>query len=93
MKVFILGLVLSRASPVLAATNCHSSERFGGRLVQVGDSERKVIQSAGSPDREANLENGFGAGVGYRLYYYQRGKTVRIDIQNGVGSQICVGRD
>jgi hypothetical protein len=94
MKYFtglILALVL--AGPALADKECSSEHRFGNSIVRVGDSERRVIQAAGQPDSRAQLQNGFGAGVGVRLDYYIRHMTVQIYVQGGTVSSVCRIRD
>jgi len=93
MKYAALVIWLSLAVPGWASTSCHSSERFGNSVVAVGDSERKVIQAAGRPDRERRLETRRGGAAGYRLDYYKRGKTVQVYVQGGVVTRICVIRD
>lgn len=73
----LAGLLLSLAA---AATD---SVRFGSQLIAVGDSEGKVYRVAGEPTRRIQLQNGFGAAMGYRLDYDQGNKTVEIVISGG----------
>lgn len=75
--VLIAGLLLA------FAVQASDSVRFGSRVITVGDSESKVIEIAGEPVRRVQLENKYGAAVGYRLDYEQGRKTVQIYISQG----------
>jgi len=89
--VLITGLIV--AAPSQARVSCSDTQRFGQSLVRVGDSERKVIQAAGRPDLERQLENRQGGAAGYRMDYYTREQTIQIYISGGVVSRICRVRD
>ena len=65
------------------AVQASDSVRFGSRVITVGDSESKVIEVAGEPERRVELQNKFGAAIGYRLDYEQGRKTVQIYISQG----------
>ena len=84
----LLGLLVVLAAPV-EAKRCGTSERFGGQLVRVGDSERRVLQVAGQPDLQRQLYNEQGAPAGYRLDYYKYRRTVQIYIRGGQVERVC----
>jgi hypothetical protein len=75
--VLVAGLLLAFG---VAASD---SVRFGSHVVTVGDSEGKVLQVAGEPDRRVALETKFGGAAGYRLDYERGRKTVQIYIEGG----------
>ena len=87
----VLLLVFSTLAFAQAELNCSSSERFGGKVIKVGDSERRVIEQ--DPDREVQLETSQGGAAGYRFDFYKRGRTVQIYTQSGVVTRICRLRD
>ena len=66
---------------------CYNSERFGNKLIQVGDGERLVLEQ--EPDREAQLENKFGAAAGYRYEFDRRNRTIQVYTESGVVTRIC----
>ncbi len=92
MKSLILVLAMLMATSALAV-DCGETQRFGQKLIRVGDSERRVIEAAGRPDSERRLENRYGGAAGYRMDYYQRGQTVQVYVQGGVVTRICRIRD
>jgi hypothetical protein len=57
--------------------------RFGSQVISPGDSEGRLRQVAGKPDRETPIESRHGGLEGYRLEYFQRGKSVQIEVVNG----------
>lgn len=87
---FILASLIATSA---AAVNCGETHRFGQKLVRAGDSERRVIESAGRPDLVRQLENRRGGAAGYRMDYYERGQTVQIYVSGGVVTRICRIRD
>lgn len=93
MKTILMILALALTAPIAAQVNCSDTHRFGQNLVRTGDSERRVIQSAGRPDMERQLETRQGGAAGYRMDYYQRGRTVQVYISGGVVVRICTVRD
>lgn len=80
MKRVILGLMVA-----VAATSATASEtwRVNSQVVSTGDSEGRVRQIAGKPDRETPIETSRGGLRGYRLEYFQRGKSVQVEIVDG----------
>ncbi len=91
-SLLVLASVLLLVAPV-EAKRCGSSERFGGQLVRVGDSERRVLEVAGNPDAQRQLYNDEGAPAGYRLDYYRYQRTVQIYIRGGQVAQVCQIRE
>jgi hypothetical protein len=89
MRFLLLGLAILVATPAFARIHCSETQRFGQHLVRVGDSERRVIQAAGQPDQQRQLENRRGGAAGFRFDYYQRGQTVQVYIAAGVVTRIC----
>jgi len=86
--IMLASLWLIMAGPTYGqALNCQSSERFGQKLLNVGDPERKVIEL--EPDRTVQLETRFGGAAGYRFDFYKRGRTVQIYVRSGVVIRIC----
>lgn len=90
-----LVLVLALAGGVEPAAGqsvqCYSSERFGGKLIRTGDSERRVIEA--KPDRTVQLQTAEGGAAGYRHDFYKQGRTVQIYVQSGIVTRICVVRE
>lgn len=90
IAVMSVAAMLLLAGPSLSQAqvlHCYSSERFGTKLVKVGDSERSVIEL--DPDREVAIENRFGAAAGFRFDFYKRGRTIQVYVQSGVVTRIC----
>jgi len=88
MRVLLLCVALFSASLAGAqALECQSSERFGSQLLNVGDSERRVIEL--EPDREVHLETIFGGAAGFRFDFYKRGRTIQVYVRSGVVIRIC----
>ncbi|MDT8410148.1 MAG: hypothetical protein RQ741_11155 [Wenzhouxiangellaceae bacterium] len=88
MRALLLTVLLAVAAPSFGqVVSCFSSERFDQELVNVGDSERKVLEL--EPDREVRLENHYGAAAGYRYDFYKRGRTIQIYVRSGVIYRIC----
>ncbi|MFW6024075.1 MAG: hypothetical protein ACOC8P_00470 [Dichotomicrobium sp.] len=65
--------------------------RIGGKLIKVGDSERKVVQA--DPDREVQLETSRGGAAGFRFDFYEHQKTVQVYVQGGKIVRICHVRE
>lgn len=86
MKRTTLGALIIAAAFPYTATAGENCVPFGRKLVCVGDNEAKVWDRAGQPDRTAGLENGYGAGMGERWFYYlntRPKKVVALDISGG----------
>lgn len=77
LLAIIAGLLLA------FAVHASDSVRFGSRVITVGDSESKVLDVAGEPERRVQLQNRYGAATGYRLDYEVGRKTVQIYITQG----------
>lgn len=80
MKRIVVTLALTVLSVGAAAADTY---RFGSQVVSTGDSEGRLRQIAGKPDRETPIETSRGGLEGYRLEYFARGKSVQIEIVNG----------
>ncbi|WP_448100713.1 DUF2845 domain-containing protein [Luteibacter jiangsuensis] len=80
MKRAVVALVLASLSVTVAAADTY---RFGSQVVSTGDSEGRLRQVAGKPDRETPIETRRGGLEGYRLEYYRRGKSVQIEVIDG----------
>lgn len=80
-------LFLASALASAQSLECYSSERFGRELLEVGDSERAVIEK--EPDREVQLETIFGGAAGYRFDFYKRNRTIQVYVRHGVVVRIC----
>lgn len=96
MRGILMGiaLVVLAAAPVPAvgqSVHCYSSERFGGKLIRAGDSERRVIEE--EPDRTVRLETGAGGAAGFRHDFYKYGRTVQIYVKAGIVTRICIVRE
>ena len=88
MRWFVLAVLLSLAtSSVSQVLECYDSERFGSILINVGDSERRVLDQ--QPDREVRLTNRFGATSGWRYDFYKQNRTIQIYVRSGVVYRIC----
>jgi hypothetical protein len=59
--------------------------RVGSQVVSTDDSEGRLRQVVGKPDRETPIESPRGGLQGYRLEYYnlQKGKSVQFEVVNG----------
>ncbi|HEY4292487.1 DUF2845 domain-containing protein [Luteibacter sp.] len=79
MKRVAAALILAS----LAATAMADTYRFGSQVISTGDSEGRLRQVAGKPDRETPIETRRGGLEGYRLEYYRRGKSIQIEVING----------
>jgi hypothetical protein len=89
MRIIVLTFLLALAASQAPAqtVHCSSSERFGGTLIKVGDSERRVIEQ--EPDREVRLETREGGTAGYRFDFYKHGRTVQVYTSAGVVVRVC----
>lgn len=84
----IFAVLLFFAAPSVAQVlECYDSERFGNVLINVGDSERRVLKQ--EPDREVRLTNRFGATAGWRYDFYKQNRTIQIYVRSGVVYRIC----
>ncbi|UPG95728.1 DUF2845 domain-containing protein [Luteibacter aegosomatissinici] len=80
MKRVIVGLFLAALALPAAASD---TWRVHSQVVSTGDSEGRLRQVAGKPDRETPIETGRGGLKGYRLEYFQGGKSVQVEIIDG----------
>lgn len=80
MKRAVVVLALSLLATTAAAADTY---RFGSQVVSTGDSEGRLRQVAGKPDRETPIETRRGGLEGYRLEYYRRGKSVQFEVIGG----------
>lgn len=86
MRVILLVLTLLLAT--VAHASCElSSARLGNKLLKIGDSERRVLES--EPDRRVRLVNRRGATTGNRYDFYLRDKTIQIYVRGGLISRVC----
>ena len=90
MRILVLILGLAIFGTVQASCAL-SSVRMGNALINVGDSERRVVQAG--PDREVQLETREGGAAGIRFDFYQRDQTVQIHVRGGRVVRICRVRD
>ncbi|MGF6492972.1 hypothetical protein ABIE56_001129 [Luteibacter sp. 621] len=80
MKRVIVGLFLAAlAVPAIAS----DTWRVNSQVVSTGDSEGRLRQVAGKPDRETPIETSRGGLQGYRLEYFQGGKSVQVEVVGG----------
>ena len=79
-RLFLAVLALSSLMGAASA----DTYRSGSQVVTTGDSEGRLRQVVGKPDRETPIESSRGGLIGYRLEYFQKnGKSVQFDIVNG----------
>ena len=86
-KTVLIPLLLALSAPAAADTLS-----VGSAVLVDGDSTGKVYLLLGKPDRVVEHENRFGAVVGERFEYYRDGKTIAIEIEDGVVSSISEER-
>jgi hypothetical protein len=80
MKRMIVGLLLAAvAVPAMAS----ETWRINSQVVSTGDSEGRLRQVAGKPDRETPIETSRGGLKGYRLEYFQPNKSVQVEVVDG----------
>ena len=91
MKILIVSLTLLATLPGQSlANNCHSAIRTPNvQLIRVGDGEGAAWAKLGPPDRQAQLENTFGAGIGVAWIYYNPTKTTRVEISGSRVVALC----
>ena len=80
MKRALVVLILASLAATAAAADTY---RFGSRVISTGDSEGRLRQVAGKPDRETPIETRRGGLEGYRLEYYRNGKSIQIEVIDG----------
>jgi hypothetical protein len=80
MKRIVAAIFATALSCGVAAADTF---RVGSQVVTTGDSEGRLREVAGKPDRETPIESRGGGLQGYRLEYFQKGKSVQIEIVNG----------
>jgi len=85
MKPIAAFVVLAFLAAGSAAADTY---RFGSQVISTGDSEGRLRQVAGKPDRETPIESRRGGLEGYRLEYYRRGKSVQIEVIDGKVAKI-----
>jgi len=80
MKRAIIGILLAAAAlPAIAS----ETWRVNSQVVSTGDSEGRLRQVAGKPDRETPIETSRGGLRGYRLEYFQQKKSVQVEVVDG----------
>jgi|GEM_PF-654062 len=77
--LIVTGLVLAFS----ASTAMADTYRAGSKVVSSGDSEGRLREVMGKPDRETPIETSRGGLKGYRLEYYRDGKSVSVEIVDG----------
>jgi len=76
--------ILVVIASTLADNAFADSYRSGSQVLVTGDSEGRLRQVLGKPDRETPIESTRGGLVGYRLEYFQKnGKSVQFEVVNG----------
>jgi len=80
MKRIVIAILATVLSCGAAAADTF---RVGSQVVSTGDSEGRLREVAGKPDRETPIETRQGGLQGYRLEYFQKGKSVQVEIVNG----------
>lgn len=76
--------ILVVIASTLAGNAFADSYRSGSQVLVTGDSEGRLRQVLGKPDRETPIESTRGGLVGYRLEYFQKnGKSVQFEVVNG----------
>jgi hypothetical protein len=80
MKRFVAAILAIGLSFSAVASDTY---RWGSQVVSVGDSEGRLRQVAGKPDRETPIETTRGGLQGYRLEYFKGGKSVQVEIVDG----------
>ena len=80
MKRIVAAIFATALSCGVAAADTF---RVGSQVVTTGDSEGRLRQIAGKPDRETPIESRGGGLQGYRLEYFQKGKSVQVEVVNG----------
>jgi hypothetical protein len=79
ISLLFLGLALAFGTPAVVA----DTYRHGSQVVSSGDSEGRIRNVLGKPDRETPIETPRGGLEGYRLEYFLDGKYVQVEIING----------
>lgn len=82
-KTALFLIMIALAVPAAADTLS-----IGSRVLTDGDSTGKVYELLGKPDRIVEHQNRFGAVVGERFEYYDDGKTIQIEIRDGIVESI-----
>ncbi|MEQ9478461.1 MAG: DUF2845 domain-containing protein [Algiphilus sp.] len=72
-RIVCLGLLAGVVTIASAQPREISSFRFGGQLIQLGDSRAEVASVLGTPNARLTLENRVGAAVGQRWEYWNIG--------------------
>lgn len=80
MKRIVIALIVTLLA---AGSAIADTARFGTQVISTGDSEGRLRQVAGKPDRETPIESRHGGLEGYRLEYFQRGKSIQVEVVNG----------
>ncbi len=90
LVVFLLSFV---TGATWASSECNGKTRGVKRgIVAEGDTERRVLNRMGEPDRTVQLHDGRGNPVGVEWVWYVHGhnpRTVRIWISGGKAQRVC----
>ena len=71
------------AAFLLLMNAAHAGPDGGKHAIHVGDSESKLINELGAPQRTITVEDGAGKVVGKHLYYVVETGSVRFYIEDG----------
>jgi hypothetical protein len=71
------------AAFMLLLNVAHAGADGGKHAIRVGDSETKLINELGAPQRTITVEDGLGNVVGKHLYYVVETGSVRFYIEDG----------
>lgn len=88
-NVFVLLLVvlLLQSASVFALDCGANSARIQGKLIVRGDSTAVVRQL--DADNRVQLQNSYGAVVGYRYEFFTGRRLLQINTRGGIVSSIC----
>lgn len=88
-NVFVLLLVvlLLQSASVFALDCGTNSARIQGKLIVRGDSTAVVRQL--DADNRVQLQNSYGAVVGYRYEFFTGRRLLQINTRGGIVSSIC----
>ena len=83
MRAWIKTSLFALSASAFAASPTAETIAFGSRVVSVGDPVGHVMEIAGKPDRDIEIQNDKGAAIGERFEYYREGKTILVTITSG----------
>ena len=78
-RMFVIGL----ATLLVIGSAAADTYRSGSKVLGSGDSEGRLREVMGKPDRETPIETSRGGHRGYRLEYFRDGKSVQFEVVNG----------